>query len=72
MKGVIAGTIGAVMAASTLLVPVMAANTYSLSDYPQPFITDGKTNMLIVVGADASPADVVGAINIAVRLGSEP
>jgi len=72
LKGVIAGTIGAVMAASTLLVPVMAANTYSLSDYPQPFITDGKTNMLIVVGADASPADVVGAINIAVRLGSEP
>ena len=72
LKGVIAGTIGAVMAASTLLVPVMAANTYSLSDYPQPFVTDGQTNMLIVVGADASPADVVGAINIAVRLGSEP
>jgi len=63
------GLIGAVMTGATLLAPAMAAD---LSDYPAPFVTDGTTNMLMVVGADASPADVVGAINVAVRLGSEP
>ncbi|MCK4730273.1 MAG: S-layer protein [Candidatus Aenigmarchaeota archaeon] len=64
-----AGLIGAVMTGATLLAPAMAAD---LSEYPAPFITDGTTDMLMVVGADASPADVVGAINVAVRLGAEP
>ncbi|RLJ00681.1 MAG: hypothetical protein DRP06_01405 [Candidatus Aenigmatarchaeota archaeon] len=64
-----AGFIGAVMTGATLLAPAMAAD---LSDYPAPFVTDGTTDMLMVVGAAASPADVVGAINVAVRLGAEP
>ena len=64
-----AGFLGAVMTGASLLVPAMAAD---LADYPAPFVTDGTTDMLIVVGADALPADVVGAVNIAVRLGAEP
>ncbi len=64
-----AGFIGAVMTGATLLAPAMAAD---LNDYPAPFVTDGTTDMLMVVGAAASPADVVGAINVAVRLGAEP
>ncbi|OYT43731.1 MAG: hypothetical protein B6U88_00035 [Candidatus Aenigmarchaeota archaeon ex4484_56] len=69
LKRLGAGFLGAVMTGASLLVPAMAAD---LSAYPAPFVTDGTTNFLMVVGADASPADVVGAINIAVRLGAEP
>jgi len=69
IKRIGAGILGTIMAGASLLAPAMAAD---LSDYPQPFVTDGDTNFLMVVGADASPSDVVGAINIAVRLGAEP
>ena len=69
IKRIGAGILGAIMAGASLLAPALAAD---LSEYPAPFVTDGDTNFLIVVGADADPADVVGAINIAVRLGAEP
>jgi len=62
--------LGATMAASAFMVPAMAA-TASLQDYPAPFVDNGNTNFLIVVGANANPADIVGAINVAVRLGAE-
>ena len=39
-----------------------------LSDYPAPFIKDGKLNATIVVGQDAKPADVLGAIDIGANL----
>lgn len=70
IKRVGAGILGVVMAGSSLLAPAMAAT--DLADYPAPFVTDGTTDMLVVVGSRADPADVVGAIDLAVRLGSEP
>jgi len=72
LKRIGAGFLGAVMVGASLLVPAAIAENYTLADYPAPFVTDGSTDMLIVVGEKADPADVVGAINIAVRLGSEP
>ncbi len=61
-----AGTMGLLMAGSTL------AFAATLADYPQPFITsDGAADFLVVVGATALPEDVVGAIDVATRLGSE-
>jgi hypothetical protein len=61
--------LGATMAASAFMVPAMAAS--SLQDYPAPFVDNGNTNFLIVVGQNANPGDIVGAINVAVRLGAE-
>ncbi|MCX6819058.1 MAG: S-layer protein [Candidatus Aenigmarchaeota archaeon] len=61
-----AGTMGLLMAGSTL------AFAATLADYPQPFIaSDGAADFLVVVGATAMPEDVVGAIDVATRLGSE-
>jgi len=60
--------LGATMAVSAFMVPAMASD---LKDYPAPFVENGNTNFLIVVGAASNPADIVGAINVAVRLGAE-
>ena len=67
-----ASILGAVLAGASIAAPVLAASNYTLGDYPKPFVTDGETNFLIVVGARAKPIDVVGAIDIAARLGAEP
>ncbi|MBN2095404.1 MAG: S-layer protein [Candidatus Aenigmarchaeota archaeon] len=68
------GKIGAIalgaLTTGASIAPAMAA-TYGLEDYPVPFVDNGNTNFLIVVGSGADPADVAGAINIAVRLGAE-
>jgi len=60
-----AGALSAVMLGATL------GFTATLADYPSPFIEDGRVNTLVVVGERAATADVVGAINLAARLGSE-
>jgi len=70
MKKIGATLLGVTMAGAAFMVPAMAA-TYSLQDYPAPFVDNGNTNFLIVVGQNANPADIVGAINVAVRLGAE-
>ena len=67
-----ASLLGAVLAGASIAFPALAASNYTLGDYPKPFVTDGSTNFLIVVGANAKPIDVVGAIDIAARLGAEP
>ncbi|MCD6381688.1 MAG: S-layer protein, partial [Candidatus Aenigmarchaeota archaeon] len=66
VKTIAAGTLAAVMAGATL------GFAATLADYPAPFVTDGSADTLIVVGANAAPVDVVGAIDIAARLGAEP
>ncbi len=44
----------------------------TLADYPKPFITtDGAADFLVVVGKTAATDDVVGAVDIAARLGGE-
>jgi len=60
-----AGALSAVMLGATVGFPA------TLADYPSPFIEDGRVNTLVVVGERAATADVVGAINLAARLGSE-
>ena len=65
-KIVAAGSIGALMTLAT------AAYAVDLSNYPQPFITaTGSPDFLVVVGEKAAPSDVVGAIDVAARLGSQ-
>jgi len=61
--------LGATMAGAAFMAPALAAS--DLQNYPAPFVDNGNTNFLIVVGADSNPADIVGAINVAVRLGAE-
>lgn len=57
LKRIASGALGALMAGSTMLSPVLAAGL-------EDFSTFTTANSLIVVGADAATADVVGGINI--------
>jgi len=70
IKAIGASVLGTAMLGATVFAPVAMAS-YALEDYPAPFIDNGNTNFLMVVGGAANPADVVGAINVAVRLGAE-
>jgi hypothetical protein len=63
MKRIAAIGIGAVMAGAT-----MGAAFAQLENYPSPFVKDNKFVGLIVVGAAAAPADVIGATDIAATL----
>jgi len=65
-RAIAAGALGALMAGSTL------AFAASLSDFPAPFVQAGAANFLMVVGETAATSDVVGAIDLAARLGGEP
>ena len=60
------------MALGSLMVLSTVGFAATLADYPQPFIdTSGADNFLVVVGNTAAPSDVVGAIDVAARLGGE-
>ncbi len=63
-KLVAAGTLGVLMAGSSV---AFAA----LSDFPEPFVTSSGVQSFVVVGAAAAPSDVVGAVDLAARLGGE-
>lgn len=59
-------------ALATLMVGSSIAFAATLADYPKPFIgADGAPNFLVVVGKTAATDDVVGAIDLATRLGGE-
>ncbi|MEM5825770.1 MAG: S-layer protein [Candidatus Aenigmatarchaeota archaeon] len=60
-----AGALGAMLLGATVALPA------TLADYPAPFVEDGRVNTLVVVGANAATADVVGAIDLAARLAGE-
>ncbi|MCD6477577.1 MAG: S-layer protein [Candidatus Aenigmarchaeota archaeon] len=66
--------LGALMAGVSMAGAALAAD-YTLSDFPAPFVENGTPNFLIVVGSGGTAAgiasDMVGAINIAARLGGE-
>ncbi|MBI2076682.1 MAG: S-layer protein [Candidatus Aenigmarchaeota archaeon] len=70
-KIITAGTLATLMAGSSI------AFAATLADLPQPFITSaGADDFLVVVGSKSTDAtglasDIVGAINIAARLGGE-
>lgn len=63
--------IAAFMTTITLLSTFGTALAVTLGDYPTFLFTDNNLNAYVVVGADASPADVVGAIDLATRLAGE-
>lgn len=65
-KIISAGALATLMAGSSI------AFAATLSDYPKPFVTaDGAPDFLVVVGKTAATDDVVGAIDLATRLGGE-
>lgn len=61
-KLVAAGTLSALMLGATV-------GFAALKDYPAPFVTSAGVQSFVVVGAAADPADVVGAVDLAARLG---
>ena len=61
VKKIVALTTGVIMLGAT----VLGATATDLSQYPNPlFIKDGNFNGLIVIGADASTSDMLGAMDI--------
>src|SRR3989344_4465811 len=68
VKRIAAVTVTSVLKGATMFGAVAAAD---LSEYPAPFIKDGKWVGLIVVGANAAPADVIGATDIAATLAQQ-
>jgi len=62
--------ISALMAVLLTLAPIVSA-AYTLGDYPTFLFEDHNLDAYVVVGADAQPADVVGAVDLAVRLAGE-
>ena len=61
-KLVAAGTLAALMVGSS-------AAFAALSEFPRPFVTSDGVQSFVVVGAAAAPSDVVGAVDIAARIG---
>jgi hypothetical protein len=64
-KIVAAGAMAAIMIGATV------GFAATMADFPSPFVTSAGVQSLVVVGAAAAPSDVVGAIDIATRLGGE-
>lgn len=62
--------IASVLAAIIALAPIVSA-AVTLGDYPAFLFEDHNLNAYVVVGSDAAPADVVGAVDLAVRLAGE-
>lgn len=62
--------IASLMAAIIALAPIVSA-AVTLGDYPTFLFEDHNLDAYVVVGADAQPADVVGAVDLAVRLAGE-
>ena len=64
IKRIVALGTGATLMGATVL-GAMAAD---LSDFPAPFVENGRFNAQIVVGAAASTPDVIGSVDIATTL----
>jgi len=67
IKQILAGGLAAVMAGATMGIGAFGAA--DLTSYPDPFVSaDGTPNFLLVAGEAASPADVIGSVDIAASL----
>lgn len=64
IKTIAALGVGATFVGAT----IMGAMAADLKDYPSQFITDGKFNGLLVVGANANAIDTFGVTNVALGL----
>ena len=61
--------VAAISAGATLMgATMMGAVAADLSDYPAPFVQDGQLNGVVVVGANADMADMIGAGDIIATL----
>ena len=61
--------VAAISAGATLMgATMMGAVAADLSDYPAPFVEDGQLNGVVVVGASADMADMIGAGDIIATL----
>ena len=61
--------VAAISAGATLMgATMMGAVAADLSDYPAPFVQDGQLNGVVVVGASADMADMIGAGDIIATL----
>ncbi|MBI4017661.1 MAG: S-layer protein [Candidatus Aenigmarchaeota archaeon] len=60
--------VGALLAGATFAVPALGA---TLDGLPAPFVSGSAANFVVVVGAGAATADVIGAVDIAARFGGE-
>ena len=67
IKRIAAISVGALMMGTTLMSAVAAA-PYTLADFPAPFVAAGKGDFTIVVGQDAKPDDIIGAVDVGVGL----
>ena len=65
VKKIFALSTGATLMGTTLLGASAAAD---LSNYPAPFVQDGRFNTVIVIGDNAQAADNIGATDIALGL----
>ncbi len=54
--------------ASFIGATMLGAVAQDLANYPAPFVKDGVFDAFIVVGADAQPSDVVGAVDVGASL----
>lgn len=74
LRKVAAVALGTLMAGMSLVGAALAAD-YTLSDFPAPFVENGTPNFIIAIGsagtASGIASDMVGAIDIAARLGGE-
>ena len=61
-------TVSLIAACLFSLAFVSVGIAYDLTDYPEPFIKDGKYDVIIVVGETAPTADVLAAVDIATSL----
>ena len=68
IKKFLATGLTAVMAGATLASGALAS--HSLSDYPDFLGQNGQLDVFVVVGADAQPADIVGAGDVVAGLSS--
>ncbi|MEM0473626.1 MAG: hypothetical protein QXF88_02825, partial [Candidatus Aenigmatarchaeota archaeon] len=62
--------IASVLAAIIALAPIVSA-AVTLGDYPTFLFKNNNLDAYVVVGSGAAPADVVGAVDLAVRLAGE-
>jgi len=68
IKRIAAISMGAVMVGTSVMSAVHAATSYTLADFPAPFVAAGKGDFTIVVGQDAKPDDIIGAVDVGVGL----
>jgi len=66
IKKIAAISTGAVFIGATMMSAVAAAS--DLSTFPAPFVSGGAGAFTIVVGQDALPADIIGAVDVGVGL----